>query len=258
MAGRFGRGIVLALVVAVVTWAFATLDFDLSHLRAGLSSLQIFENLFPRSSANLRHDWSLRTAFWIPFQETVQMAIVGTLVGAFAALPFSFLAARTNILPRAITGTLKTFLNVSRAIPTIVYALVALSIVGLGVTAGAIAIAFASFISLGKLYAEALESVSTGPIDAVRAVGGNSVHVFIYGMLPQVFPDYVSVTLYTFEYNLKDSFIVGIVGAGGLGAQLWFAFQQYHYLDAGVIILLLILLINLVDYGSYRLRAILA
>ena len=77
-------------------------------------------------------------------------------------------------------------------------------------------------------------------------------------MLPQVFPNYLSVTLYTFEYNLKDSFIVGIVGAGGLGSQLYQAMQHFRWQDAGLIVALLIVMINIVDYGSYRLRAILA
>lgn len=258
MIARVRAGFFLVAVAAIVVWSFATLNFDLSHLKAGIASLRFVGDMIPHSRADFRHDWSLRSVLWEPFEETVQMAVVGTVVGALLALPLSFFASRTSILPRAFTGTIKTFFNISRAVPTIVYALVAISLVGLGVTAGAIAIGFASFIALGKLYAEALESVSNGPIDAVRAVGGNSMQVFVYGMLPQVFPDYVSVTLYTFEYNLKDSFIVGIVGAGGLGYQLYQAFNFFRYLDAGLIILLLIILINLVDYGSYRLRSILA
>ena len=258
MIGRVRSASLLFAIGALIIWSFASLNFDLSHLKAGIRSLRFIGDMFPHTRADLRHDWSLRSVLWEPFQETVQMAVVGTVVGALLALPLSFFASRTSILPRPVTGTIKTFFNIFRAIPTIVYALVAISLVGLGVTAGAIAIGFASFISLGKLYAEALESVSTGPVDAVRAVGGNSIQVFVYGMLPQVFPDYVSVTLYTFEYNLKDSFIVGIVGAGGLGYQLYQAFNFFRYLDAGLIILLLIVLINLVDYGSYRLRSILA
>jgi len=246
------------VILALVVWSFATIQIDLTHLRAGLRAAGFIADMFPHNRADLHHAWDLRTMLLEPFEQTIQMAVVGTVIGALLALPFSFFAARTPLLPSALTGILKTYLNVSRAIPTIVYALIAISIVGLGEAAGAIAIAFVSFISLGKLYAESLESVSTGPIDAVRAAGGNSTQVFVYGMLPQVFPDYVSVTLYTFEYNLKDSFIVGIVGAGGLGYQLYQAINFFRWQDAGIIIGLLIIMINLVDYGSYRLRAILA
>lgn len=247
-----------ALILAIVVWSFATINLDLTHLQAGLKAAGFLGKMFPQSRADFRHDWGLRSILLEPFEQTVQMAVVGTVVGAIFALPFSFFAARTSLLPQSLTGALKTFLNVSRAIPTIVYALIAISIVGLGVAAGAIAIAFTSFISLAKLFAEALESVSTGPIDAVRAVGGNSIQVFVYAMLPQVFPSYASVTLYSFEYSLKDSFIVGIVGAGGLGYQLYQAINFFRWQDAGVIVALLIVMINLVDYGSYRLRALLA
>jgi len=246
-------------VMAVIVWSFATINLDLTHFGSGLQAgKDLVASMFPHSRADLRYEWSLRSNLWDPFLETIQMAVVGTVVGGLVALPLSFFAARTTSLPRVFTGTLKTYLNFSRAVPTIVYALLAVSAVGLGKAAGAIAIAFVSFIALAKLYAEALESVSTGPVDAVRAVGGNSTQVFVYGMLPQVFPNYLSVTLYTFEYNLKDSFIVGIVGAGGLGSQLYQAMQHFRWQDAGLIVALLIVMINLVDYGSYRLRAILA
>ena len=115
---------------------------------------------------------------------------------------------------------------------------------------------FVSFVALAKLYAEALESVSPGPIEAVRACGGNSAQIFVYGMLPQVFPHYLATTLFTFEYNLKDSFIVGIVGAGGLGFALLNSIELTKLSDAGVIIALLIVLVNIVDYASFRLREV--
>ena len=130
-----------------------------------------------------------------------------------------------------------------------IYALLAVNAVGLGAPAGALAIAVGSFVSLGKLYAEALESVSPGPVEAVRAVGGSPLQVFVYGMMPQVLPLYLSTTLYTLEYNIKDSFIVGIVGAGGLGYELLNNIRLFKWLDTGVIVALLILLVNLVDYA---------
>ena len=111
-----------------------------------------------------------------------------------------------------------------------------------------------TFISLAKLYAEGLETVAVGPIEAVRAAGGNAPQVFVFGMLPQVFPLYLSTMLYSLEYNIKDSFIVGLVGAGGLGFELSNAINLYKWPDAGVIIFFLIVLVNLVDYLSYRVR----
>ncbi len=243
--------------MAVIVWAFVGLQFDFSHLGVGIQrQSEQLKHLFPHTHADWRYDLKLLPDLWEPLVTTIQMAIVGTTVGALLAFPVSFLAARTGSVPRPLSALLKTFLNIARAIPTIVYALMAVSFIGLGASAGAAAISFVTFISLSKLYAEGLENVAVGPIEAVRAVGGSAPQVFVYGMMPQVFPLYLSTMLYSLEYNIKDSFVVGIVGAGGLGFALSNAINLYKWPDAGVIIFFLILLVNAVDYLSYRVRLI--
>lgn len=247
----------LLVAVALVAWSFIGLQFDFSHLGVGVQrQSEQLKHLFPHTHADWRYDLKLLPDLWEPLITTIQMAIVGTTVGGLLAFPVSFLAARTGAVPRPLSALLKTFLNIARAIPTIVYALMAVSFIGLGASAGAAAISFVTFISLSKLYAEGLENVATGPIEAVRAVGGNAPQVFVYGMMPQVFPLYLSTMLYSLEYNIKDSFVVGIVGAGGLGFALSNAINLYKWPDAGVIIFFLILLVNAVDYLSYRVRLI--
>ena len=252
-----GRLVLIGAVAALILWSFAGLRFDFSHTGTGvLRAGEFIAAMFPHKRVDWSYDRALTQTLWPKFLDTVQMAIAGTVTGALLAFPVSFLAARTGSIPRPISTLVKTSLNVSRAVPTIVYALIAVSAIGLGPPAGATAIAFVTFISLAKLYGEALESVAPGPIEAVRASGGNAAQVFIFGMLPQVFPLYLSTTLYSLEYNLKDSFIIGIVGAGGLGQELQNAINLFKYLDAGVIIALLIVLVNLVDYLSYRVRLV--
>jgi phosphonate transport system permease protein len=244
-----------ALSLAAVVWAFQGLHFDFSHLKTGIANQsEQLSHMFPTNGADWRYDHDVARKLWDPLLTTMQMAIVGTAIGAVLAFPVSFLAARTGYLPRPFSNTIKTILNISRAIPTIVYALIAISFIGLGPSAGAVAIAFVTFISLAKLYGEGLESVSVGPIEAVRAAGGNAAQVFVFGMLPQVFPLYLSTMLYSLEYNIKDSFIVGLVGAGGLGFELSIAISLYKWPDAGVILFFMIVLVNLVDYISYRIR----
>jgi phosphonate transport system permease protein len=253
----FGRYALIAVVAVLILWSFVGLRFDFSHTATGVQRAGEFLGaMFPHGKADWSYDRALLETLWPKFLDTVQMAIAGTAFGAMLAFPVSFLAARTGSIPRPISNLVKTYLNVSRAVPTIVYALIAVSAIGLGPPAGATAIAFVTFISLAKLYGEALESVAPGPIEAVRASGGNAPQVFVFGMLPQVFPLYLSTTLYSLEYNLKDSFIIGIVGAGGLGQELQNAINLGKYLDAGVIIALLIILVNLVDYLSYRVRLV--
>ncbi len=251
---HFLGGLVAA---AIIAWAFIGLQFDFTHLGVGIQrQSEQLKHLFPHTHADWRYDLKLLPDLWEPLITTIQMAIVGTTVGALLAFPVSFLVARTGAMPRPLSALLKTFLNIARAIPTIVYALMAVSFIGLGASAGAAAISFVTFISLSKLYAEGLENVAVGPIEAVRAAGGNAPQVFVYGMMPQVFPLYLSTMLYSLEYNIKDSFVVGIVGAGGLGFALSNAINLYKWPDAGVIIFFLILLVNAVDYLSYRVRLI--
>lgn len=243
--------------IGLVIWSFVGLQFDFSHLGIGIQrQSEQLRHLFPHTRADWHYDLKLLPDLWEPLITTIQMAIVGTTVGALLALPVSFLVARTGAVPRPLSALLKTGLNVARAVPTIVYALMAVSFIGLGASAGASAIAFVTFISLSKLYAEGLENVAAGPIEAVRAAGGNAPQVFVYGMMPQVFPLYLSTMLYSLEYNIKDSFVVGIVGAGGLGFALSNAINLYKWPDAGVIIFFLIVLVNAVDYLSYRVRLI--
>ncbi len=252
-----GRGLPTVAVLVLVAWSFLGLHFDFTHTASGVRSAGEFvAHMFPQKRADWSYDRRLLGTLWDRFLETVQMAVAGTATGAVLAFPVSFLAARTGSLPRPVANLVKTWLNVSRAVPTLVYALIAVSAIGLGPPAGATAIAFVTFISLAKLYGEALESVSPGPVEAVRACGGRPAQVFVYGMLPQVFPLYLSTALYSLEYNLKDSFIIGIVGAGGLGQELQNAINLFKYLDAGVIIALLVVLVNLVDYASYRVRLV--
>jgi phosphonate transport system permease protein len=253
----FGRAALAVLALGLIVWSFVGLHFDFTHFGTGVArGAEYVGSMFPRTRVDWRLDLNVLRNVGQPFAETIQMAIVGTTLGAILAFPVSFLAARTGYIPRVVSGLIKTFLNMARAVPTIIYALIVVSAIGLGAAAGAIAIAFVTFISLSKLYAEALESVSVGPIEAVRAAGGNAAQVFVFGMLPQVFPLYLSTMLYSLEYNIKDSFIVGIVGAGGLGAELYDAIRLFKLLDAGIVIALLIVLINLVDYLSYRIRLV--
>jgi phosphonate transport system permease protein len=258
--------VALAIVVAIIVWAFVGVAFNLSGLLIGIPKAGGYiRQMFPAGRADLNWirvfcfgDKATHTASAIlsPLEETIQMAIVGTVLGAVPAFPLSFIAARTNSFFRPLSVLFKTMLNVGRAIPILVYAMIIITGLGLGKQTGAAAIAVGSFVMLCKLYAEALESVSPGPVEAVKASGGNGLQVFVFGMLPQVFPNYLSATLYALELNLQASFVLGLVGAGGIGFELQDALRIYNMLEVGVLVLVLILLVNLVDYLSYRVRVV--
>lgn len=244
---------------ALIIWSFAGLAYDLTHVRNGLGSVKVYlSELVPQSREDWNYDCSLGPDLVAPLVATVQMAVVGTVLGAITAFPVSFFAARTDLFPRPISNIIKSALNIARSVPTMICALIVVGAIGLGEAAGAVTLAFVTFVSLSKLFAEALETVNPGPIEAVKAVGGNSVNFFVYGMMPQVFPVYISTTLYSLETNLQSSFIIGIVGAGGMGYELINDIHYYRLLDVGTIVFIMIVVVNAVDYTSYRLRSLFA
>ncbi len=249
------RLVIFIALAAAVVWAYRGIGFDFSNLRDGLPVARTYlAELFPHNALDRAHEIAIFKEEWGALIQTLQMALFGTMIGAVIAFPVSFFAARTTSLFRPLSVAIKTVLNIGRAIPTIIYAILLVAAFGLGPPSGAIAVAFASTVMLTKLYAEALEGVALGPVEAVRATGGNALQTYVFGMLPQVFPNYLSATLYAFELNIMASAILGIVGAGGLGYDLQNAVRLFKLLDAGAILLLLIVLVNAVDYLSFRVR----
>jgi len=247
-----GCGVLVLIVAGVIIWSFYGVGLHpldiLKHRQQGLETLREF---WPPQGTILKAEIESTLS-------TIQMAIVGTLLGSVLALPLSFLAARTTSLVPGLSSVIKTVMNVFRATPIIIYAIILSAMVGLGAATGALAIAVGTFVMLTKLYAESLESISSGPVEAVRASGGNLVQTFVYGMLPQVFPTYVANTLYAFELNLQASFILGFVGAGGIGFDLLNYMRLFQWREVCTILLITIVVVNVVDLISYRVRSALS
>ncbi|MBX3015650.1 MAG: phosphonate ABC transporter, permease protein PhnE [Caldilineaceae bacterium] len=186
--------------------------------------------------------------------ETVQMALIGSLLGIMLAAPFGLLAARnTAPHPWIYQGT-RMFLNANRSLPEIVYALIFVAAVGLGPFGGVLALAIGSIGSVGKLYAEAIEQIDPQQVLAVRATGANPLLTFRYAVLPQALPVIASYSLLLFESNIRHASILGIVGAGGIGFIIgkYMALFQYTRLMGAVI--LLVLTVTLIDRLSDSLR----
>ncbi len=236
------------LLAAVLIWSWQGMSVDASRLRSGLSfGAEYVRQMFPP-------DWSVLPKAWEALKVTIQMAVLGTFIGFIFALPVGFLAARTSALPRGLTVAVKTVLNVLRAIPSLIYAILFVYIVGLGPFPGALGIGIGSFVMLSKLFAEALESVHPAPIEAVKAVGGTPAQVFAYGMLPQALPQFLSHTLYAWELNISAATIVGIVGAGGIGFELKAQMGYFAWQKVSVYVLLLVGMVLLADLISYQIR----
>ncbi|MBK8023750.1 MAG: phosphonate ABC transporter, permease protein PhnE [Chloroflexi bacterium] len=186
--------------------------------------------------------------------ETVQIAIVGTLGAVLISMPFALLAAR-NISPHPIVYMItRVFLNVNRSIPTLIWALIMVSAVGLGPFAGIMALFVASIGSTARLYAESFEQIDPNQVAAVRATGAGPLQVFNFGVLPQAFPLLATYSLISFEGNVRESTILGIVGAGGVGfvIQKYTALFQFNRLMGAVIIIAI--MVTIIDRVSDTIR----
>jgi phosphonate transport system permease protein len=185
---------------------------------------------------------------------TLQIATLGSLLGAMLGLPLGLLSARNLGAPRALAWAAKGALDVMRAIHTLIFGLVLVGIVGLGPVAGILAIALHSMGTYGKLYAEAVETLDAGAIDAVRATGASPVQVFFNAVWPAVLPQFVSNHLYVWEYNIRDSTILGLIGAGGLGLLISEATSLFQWGRLATALLVVVALVMVFDAASRRIR----
>lgn len=189
---------------------------------------------------------------------TVRIATLGSLLGAVLALPLAVLTARNLAAPRALAIAAKAVLDTLRSIHTLVFGLVLVGIVGLGPTAGILAIGLHSMGTYGKLFAEAIESLDMAAIHAVQGVGASRTQVFFNAVWPTVLPQFVSAHLYIWEFNIRDSTILGIIGAGGLGLLISEATSLFQWDRLATVLLVVVLLVASFDAMSRRIRRALA
>lgn len=185
---------------------------------------------------------------------TLRIATLGTVLAALIALPLGLLAARNLHAPRALSWAAKGVLDALRSIHTLVFGLFFVGIVGLGATAGILAVAAHSAGTLGKLLAESIESLDMQPVDAVRATGATPGQVFFLGVWPAVLPQFVSQSLYVWEFNIRDSTILGLVGAGGLGLLLSEAMSLFQWGRLATLLLAIVLMVTAFDALSRAVR----
>jgi phosphonate transport system permease protein len=214
----------------------------------GLLSQGLFLNPFDEPQSEW---WSISFEFML---DSVYIAWVGTLIGALLSLPMGFLAAR-NVAPAWIVGITRTVLNVNRAIPEFIIAIVfLLPLYGFEPSAGAIALGVGSVGTLGKLTSEAIEGLRPGPVEALRATGAGQLAVLRWGMLPQVLPEIIAFWLYRFEINIRAGAILGALGLGGIGFLLDQLFNGREWARLGIALVVTIIVTIIVDQLSAAVR----
>jgi phosphonate transport system permease protein len=190
--------------------------------------------------------------------ETIFLALMATFFGSILAVPLSFLAARNlmsgNAVLFAIYSVVRGVLNTIRSIDPLIWAMIAVTWVGLGPFAGTLALTLHTIASNGKLYSESIESIEPGPIEAIQATGANWLQVIVYAIIPQIIPPFVSFTVYRWDVNIRSSTIIGAVGGGGIGLLLRQWINLADYSSAGIAVWLIALVVWVLDYTSSRIR----
>jgi phosphonate transport system permease protein len=190
---------------------------------------------------------------WLMF-ETSQIAALATLVGSIVGFLLCFAGAR-NLAPNGVTYVVvRRGLELFRTVPDIVYALILVWAFGVGPLAGILAIAAHTIGAMGKLFAEAVENADMRPWEAMRATGGTWAQGVRYAIVPQVLPNFLSYALLRFEINVRGAAVIGFVGAGGIGQELYQVISQNYYEEISAIVVLMIIAVSLIDMFSELVR----
>ncbi|MDN7142416.1 phosphonate ABC transporter, permease protein PhnE [Pseudomonas sp. JQ170] len=246
--GWIVTGAWVLLAVTLLHWSAQGTQLSWRELSNGLPQIGDF------LARSMPPDLSILPRLWQPAVETLQIALWGTLLGIVFAIPLAFLAAR-NLQGNGwlYAGTRQT-LNVIRSINELILALVFVSAVGLGPFPGVLALALHGVGMLGKFFADSIEEIDQGPIEALQATGARPLQVIVFGVIPQVITAWIAVVLYRFEVNLRSATVLGMVGAGGLGFELVSSLKLFKYQETATCIIVITLMVVAADLVSSRLR----
>ena len=236
------------IFLALVAWSIVGVEINPQKL----------QRFWPNIIRFVGSLWPPDNTYWIrmlePILATVQMAFLGTLLAVVLSLPFALLAARNTSPHPVVYQVSRMILNVIRAIPSLVWAIIFVAAMGFGPFAGVIALGVGQVGVLGKLYSEAIEAINPRQVEAVSATGAGVLQVFSFAVLPQALPLMISYTLLDFEANVRSATILGIVGAGGIGFELQASFSQFQFKQVMTILIEIVLLVTLIDQLSAFVR----
>jgi phosphonate transport system permease protein len=246
--------------IACVIAAGVTAKFDVVTLIKGLPrTTEFLVRMIPpihlSTFAADIGEWYWGIDKWLnSLLNTLLMAYLATVLGTIIGGALSFPAAR-NLAPNFLTYWLiRRTLEIARTVPDIVWALLFVMAFGIGPLAGILAITVHTIGAQGKLFAEVNENISPLPLDGIRAAGGNWFHEIRFGVIPQVMPNYMSYSFWRIELNVRSATIVGFVGAGGIGHDLFTSIQLLYFSDAGAILLIVVATIMIIDMLSEKFR----
>lgn len=246
---KFTRLPLILLVIlfcTVVSVRVTGFNFE-TLLSGGSRFFDILFDMFPPNTGYL-------PKIWTPLLDTIKMSLLGSFVGSVLAIPFAVLAASNIVTNREVVFLVRLFLSLVRTLPTLVCALIATYIFGLGTMAGTCAIAVFTFAYVGKQLFELIETVDMGPFEAMEALGATRTQAFVTAVFPQVLPTYLSVSLFCLEGNVRYASILGYVGAGGLGLIMNEKIGWREYSSVGMILIVLFVTVVAIEGFSHAVR----
>jgi len=199
--------------------------------------------------------WEFSEVLWKPALETIYIALWGNVIAIVIGLPLGVLAASNVTRSAPLRAAAKALLNLQRSISEMIWAVFFVAAVGLGPFPGALALGVNFGGILGRLYAEALENIDPGPVEALAATGASRLQVILYAMFPQALPQFVTYNLYWFEVGVRSATVLGMVGAGGIGFELVTTIRLFEWRETGVVLLLILAMVTLIDLASTWIRA---
>jgi phosphonate transport system permease protein len=245
-ARRWAIGIASVALFVVILWY---LDIGPIRIVRGIGELGwMIPKLFPPQHGGWFMD------FLKGLGETLAMAFLGTLFGAILAVPLGFLGARTVVRNRVVHIVVRRTIDFIRGINILIWALMFVHVVGLGPFAGIMAITIADAATMAKLFAETIENVDGKQIEGIRSTGANRFQLIRLGFIPQVVPIMMSNVLYFFESNVRSASVLGVLGAGGLGMQLYDRIRIMNWHQVCFIVIMILVTVAVVDAVSRRLR----
>ncbi|KFL33076.1 MULTISPECIES: phosphonate ABC transporter, permease protein PhnE [unclassified Sulfurospirillum] len=242
------------------SWLFILSFFMLCWQAMTQNTLWVFVLDAPTQAADLIDRmfpprWSYITALLKPLWDTLNIATLGTLFGIILAFPIAFLAAHNTTPSRFFVRPIALFIIVaSRSINSLIWALLLVAIFGPGLFAGIIAIALRSVGFVAKLLYEAIEEVDKTPIKALTSTGASAVQVMDYAIIPQILPTFIGVSLFRWDINIRESTILGLVGAGGIGLELQASLSVLAWPQVILIVLLIFITVILSEAFSAKIR----
>src|SRR5699024_9812972 len=239
------------IVIALVLWSATSVNFNGIEEGSSVIGAKIIKGII-NPDLNFLFDIGEGGVLYLLF-ETICIAFLGTIIGSILAIPFAFISAK-KIMPKPVAFVGRILTMAVRTVPSLVYGLMFIRVSGPEPFTGVLTIVVISIGMITKLYINAIEDIDVNIIDSLSSMGLNIFDQIRYGILPQLYSNFISIVIYRFDMNLRDASVLGLVGACGIGAPLIFAMNSYRWNEVGSLLIGLVVLVLLIEAFSNRVR----